>query len=318
MSSLHPIQRSSDRRLRRGRQALAAAILAVAAVLASGCVSPQPRATAGTSTSVLASSSFCDPLRSLSVDLWVTTGSREAAAADLARARGHAPAGMHEVLDTLHELERAGVHPGASDADTDVEPQPQAEADAGEGTGGASTGTDAGGGGAGGASSGTGAGAGPAEPPSTAPALDRWFEALNALSDVAQRECGVDLAAGMADVADGAGGTDDDPDGSTVGAGRTPTPAVDGSFDDVLDLVRAARPAATWVEQDLVESVSTGDAVTVSIAGVDDAAVAMGICADLLAVLPTLVDPPSVTVRNTTGFVIVAGEGTECIEIGTP
>ena len=184
---------------RRARRALAVSAMAIVGPLvAAGCVADRaPISTTGTTT--FASQLFCEPVHALSIDAWTDQGPRGRVARDLTAARDHAPASVHAVLDTLIELERAGVHPGAADE-----------------TSGATVGT------------------GPMP-------LARWSDAMATLSDVADRECDVDLIAGAAsDAVPGAPAIEGKPAGSAELA-----PA------DVIDLVRAKRPEARWIDRAL-------------------------------------------------------------------
>ncbi len=256
---------------RGGRSSVAAAAAFVAVVVVqclAGCVA-QPPPTSSPATTTFASSAFCEPLRALSVDAWADAPTRAPVGIDLAAARAHAPASLHPALDTLIDLEKAGVHPGA------VTPPPT--------TGG------------------------------TAPEpLDRWFAAMSALDDVAARECNVDLTAGVAPgsppgTAPDASALDGRPAGSS---GLTPT--------DVLALVRAGRPDAAWLGRAEIAAVATGRSVQVTVNDVDDEGTATQVCTDLLAVLPTKTEPPTVTVRNTPGLVVVAGDADGCKAVEHP
>ena len=242
------------------RRAMAAGLAAALAVLGGGCASAVVRPTAGTTTTTLLPASFCDPIRSLSVEMWAEDGPRTKVVTDLESARAHAPEGMTPVLDALLALERdeAGAVPGTT----------------------------------------------------VLFAQDRWFAAMDALADVAERECGVDIAAGAPDTPSGTAAPGPPrPPGTPVG------PAASGlTFDAVVAQVRAARPDAPWTDQPLTGTVGDGETVQVDIEGVDDVATALVVCEDLLAVLPTRAQHPKVAVRSTAGVILAVGEAGGCFD----
>jgi len=143
----------------------------------------------------------------------------------------------------------------------------------------------------------------------------RWFEAMRTLADVAQRECGIDIAAGAGGGAPPTGATTPS---TPPGPRTTGNPLGTLSFDDIVELVRAGRPSAPWVDRPVTGTVAVGTSVQVEVAGVDGPSTALQICADVLAVLPPRTEPPSITVRDGTGFVVVTGDAQGCQEHAHP
>lgn len=259
------------------------------AALMSACAAAAPPRTVGTTTTTLLSTDFCGPIRALATELWADTGTDPKVVVDLEAARDHAPAGVQPVLDELLALERqAATDSPATDPPATVPPA--------------------------------------AVPPATGATDEqtrspqaRRFSALNALADVAERECGVDLAAGAPTLP-----ADTSTPGSTVSTVRPLTPGTGGrgdaglTFDAVLGLVRAARPDAPWLGSSLEGTVGDGNVVQVDVEGIDDAASALAACEDLVAVLPTRADLPRVTVRSSSGRVLAVGEAGSCFDTPRP
>jgi hypothetical protein len=147
---------------------------------------------------------------------------------------------------------------------------------------------------------------------STPPSVDRWFDAMSALAEVAMRECDIDLvAAALATTEPGAAGPGS---GSAV-----PLPADATTFEDIVAVVRASNPAARWVDGGFhgIVGEATADAGTqIVVFDVADADLGRTICTDVVAAL----DEPAATViiRNPAGLVIVERIDGTCETLPTP
>ena len=143
-----------------------------------------------------------------------------------------------------------------------------------------------------------GSGVHPGAPGASAEDVGTWFDSMSALADVAERECLVQLAATSP---------------GTTARGTTPSGAgADGALADLVAAVRAAGRGASWVDRGLDGAVATGDSTQVVVYAVDDPAVALTICEDLVAVTPSGARPASVRVRNPAGLVVASTDSGAC------